>query len=336
MDRRDREQDLAERGLLGPEPSPSPPWEPDAEESSGDDYSSFGEYCAGWDRSPSASAPQSPKEEGELCPLNTFVEMPPPPHPQKPTTSASTLLHLPPDLKKTRQAVFKIENTINWTPAQYQSYWDFVDNFWVKNKTSPKSTSGLWTGESISEGKGKRQKQLRNMETCGMKLKVLKKYDPKALDKLVSVELSRHIVKNGKGCTTHSHSMEYIDEIKLNTKFRRTAGDEVAKGNNVAGTKRLLAGTKWTANKKALHEAGGKHLSLLDAHNAGRVWKAKNPDERIKTSSHLLQAQYEECLVFLENEPGMLAVNISAKRSLDGEMAYGTCWAKKCEWNFHS
>ncbi len=220
-------------------------------------------------------------------------------------------------------------------------YWPLVDNFWVCNKpnnaiTGKGTQSSYWwcrlhKGDTVSETHGQRNKQIRRVPSCGMKLKMVKSFSQSDHGILMSVEISLHLDKKNP-CQQHNHEADYVDQCKINSFVMNAAGLVVASGWEVASVHSNLKGVKWTSNLTALEAAGGRHLTLKHCHNAGADWKKANPDGRIQGAKAPWSEQWAECLAELELKEDVMCANITAKRDIDDEMAYGTVFAKKSEF----
>ena len=253
---------------------------------------------------------------------------------------ASTILKLPEDAPDTREACFLLRRPIIWTTEQFDAYWPLVDNFWVCNKpnnavTAKGTQSSYWwcrlyKGETVSETHGQRNKSLRRVAPCGMKLKMVKTYSQSDHSILLSVEISLHLDKKHP-CWEHNHGQDYVDQCKINSFVMNAAGLAVAQGWEVHSVHSNLKGVKWTHNLTALEAAGGRHLKLIDCHNAGTEWKKAHPDQRIQGAKTPWPQQWAGCLKDLEQMEDVRCANITAKRDIDDGMAHGTVFAKKCE-----
>ena len=254
--------------------------------------------------------------------------------------AVSTMLKLPPHTPETRQAVFSLNAPVSWTAEEFHAYWPLVDNLWVCNKpnnaiTGKGTQSSYWwcrlyKGETVSETHGQKNKQLRHVPPCGMKLKMVKKFSQSDSSILMTVELSLHLDKKSP-CYQHNHKRDYVDQVKINSFVMTAAGEAVAKGWQVASIYSNLRGVKWTANLSALEAAGGKHLKLLHVHNAGAEWKKSHPDGRIQGAKDPWEVQWADCLTQLESLEGVRSANIEALRDIDGKMAHATVFAKRCK-----
>lgn len=188
----------------------------------------------------------------------------------------------------------------------------------------------LHAGETVSETHGHRNKSLRRVDPCGMKLKMIKTYSESDRAILLSVELSLHLDKK-HSCWEHNHERDYLDQCKINSFVMNTAGKAVAQDFEVSSVHSNLKGVKWTNNLTALEAAGGRHLTLKHCHNAGAEWKKTHPDERIQGAKAPWPEQWARCEADLTQKEGIRCANISAVRDIDDETTYGTVFAKEGE-----
>ena len=254
---------------------------------------------------------------------------------------ASTLVVLPEDTLATRAAVFLLERAIRWTPEQFEEYWPLVDNFWIRNKpvkplTGQCTRSSYWwcrlcKGETVSATHGQRNKSLRTVDPCGMKLKMIKTYSQSDDSVLLFIEISLHIDKKHP-CYEHNHTQDFLDLIKINSFVMKIAGKVVSQGVDVCSVHSILKDVKWTNNLTALEAAGGKHLNLKDCHNAGAEWKKAHPDQRIQGAKASWSEQWASCLQDLKQMKGVCCANVTAVRDIDSDTAYGTVFAKRCKF----
>ena len=256
-----------------------------------------------------------------------------------PPEVASTMLELPAHTPETREAAFLLSTPIRWTAEQFDAYWPLVDNFWVCNKpnnalTGKCTQSSYWwcrlyRGETVSESHGQRNKSVRRVESCGMKLKMVKSYSQSDPSTLSSVEISLHLDKR-RPCWQHNHERDYVDQCKINSFVMNAIGLAVAQGWEVASVHSNIKGVKWTNNLTALEAAGGRYLNLHHCHNAGAAWRKVHPDQRIWGAKTPWPEQWTGCLADLDQIKDIQCANITAKRDIDGETAHGTVFAKKC------
>ena len=253
-----------------------------------------------------------------------------------PSTTKSTLLHPPSNIRAIREEVFSLTQPITWTASQFNQVWPFVDNLWVHNKTRPMNKDGtrlsyfycrLWKDAQVkTEGQGLRNKKMRIADPCPMKLKLSKHYTDSTGSELMTVVLSLHLDRKNP-CSEHNHTAEYVDILKINSGVKNTAATEVSKGYAPAVVNRNLQGVKWSANKTALEEAGGIHMDLKRVHNAAASWKRSNPDVRIRGGKHNWEDQMEEYLKSLEKEDNVLVDSVTAIRKIDNETSHGIVFA---------
>ncbi len=76
----------------------------------------------------------------------------------------------------------------------------------------------------MSETHGQRNKSLRRVDPCGMKLKMIKTYSQSDYSMFLSVEISLYIDKKHP-CWEHNHERDYVDQYKINS-FVMNAADK--------------------------------------------------------------------------------------------------------------
>jgi hypothetical protein len=114
-------------------------------------------------------------------------------------------------------------------------------------------------------------------------------------------------------CYEHNHTLEHLDIVKRNSAIKAVAGEEVGKGYRASEVKRNMTGTIRETHKVILEQAGGKHLNLLDIHNAGAAFRTLNKDKRMEGHRDHWHKQRSDAKVWLEKE-GWCAENIHALR----------------------
>ena len=252
----------------------------------------------------------------------------------------STIFNLPSDLPAIRSAVFSLhagQRVVIWTAAEWKQIWPFVDNIWVRNmerKMTKKFTQvsywycRLYRGALDTKGTGQRAKKMRTSPPCGMKLKMMKRFNPNDTNQLESVTLLLHTEEKDPW-SIHNHSLDFADTVKINSYIMDAAGQQVALGYEPAHIHRVLIGVKWTGNLDALKAAGGSHFTLKDVHNAGIEWRRAHPDLRHRGSRVPWEQQQQELLDALKDREGILSSNVEAVRNTDGKMTYATAFASK-------
>ena len=135
----------------------------------------------------------------------------------------------------------------------------------------------LWRDEKEkkSEGAGVRAKRIHTTPSCEMKMVMVKEFDTEI--KLQKVTISLHIDKKSP-YSSHNHTFDYSNSIKLNSAIRSVVSQEVAKGYTPAVVNRNFQGVKWAGNCDALKDEGGTYLDLKAVHNVGGDFKKPNPN----------------------------------------------------------
>lgn len=173
---------------------------------------------------------------------------------------------------------------------------------------------------------------MRLTDPCAIKLAMIKRFD-EATDNLVFVVLSCHINKKLDSHINqrqHNHSLEFLDNIKINSALKITAGQEVVKGYTPAAVNRNMQGVRWEGNFEALQQAGGQSFNWETVYNAERNFKKKNPDARILGAKEFWSDQLNDCLDALQAlGENMLAVKLEIIRFLDGEKSHAVAFAKR-------
>lgn len=252
----------------------------------------------------------------------------PPPKPAR-----STLLNIPPGIQAIRRCCFDLKKPIAWTRSELNLYWPYIDNIWVRNQTRPptkKKTQAVyywcrfWAGPQKSEGIGERNKSLRSIPPCPMKMKVIQQLNSTGDVESVSLSLLSGV--------EHNHTLEYVDATKLNEGVKQPIKEEVSKGYNPAIVHRNLQGVKWTANHAALEAAGGAALDLKAVHNAGCEFRRANPDFRIRDANAHWQDQMGDCYEGLQRlGEEYVSQKLTAKRILDNKISHAVVYANRGE-----
>ena len=109
-------------------------------------------------------------------------------------------------------------------------------------------TCRLWKEDADikSEGHGRRAKRMRLTNPCPMKLAIIKRFD-EATDNLISVKLNCHINKrldSEINQRQHNHTLEFLNNFKINSALKLAAGQEVTKGYTSAAVHRNMQGVR--------------------------------------------------------------------------------------------
>ena len=251
------------------EQSPSPPVVSDPE----DDQSEVGDETA--NELAMATAPNGQADEDMRPNDRTFSSTPPVP-------TDYSLFSNPPSLALIRQRLFEIEDTVELSPADFATYWPYMDNIWGKQRTGqPTKEQGVITEwywcrlrkaakhkpqppKPAPEGKKTRKKRSREDVECGMALKVIH------TDGLVK---SCKVVRAVEQGIQHSHDLDFLDNVKRNSAIMDTARREAVKGYLPASIFQQL----WKEPDK-MNAAGGKFMKVSDVRNVQYPWRQENPN----------------------------------------------------------
>lgn len=86
---------------------------------------------------------------------------------------------------------------------------------------------------------------MRLTEPCPIKLTIIKQFDE--ANNLLSVALGRHFNKKLDDFVDqrqHNHTLEFLDDVKINSAIKSAAGQEVAKGYAPAVVNKNIQGIK--------------------------------------------------------------------------------------------
>lgn len=187
----------------------------------------------------------------------------------------------PPSLGLIRQRLFEIEDTIQLSSHDFERYWPFIDNVWIRNRSAatskdPNSVTewyqcrlrkagdrAPYVPRPTPEGKVGRKKRVRENVSCEMTLRVIR---------IEGATPSYRIVRNGGKEIKHSHDMDYVDGVKRNSGIMDAARREGIKGYQPSSTFHRM----WAEPEKML-EAGGKFLKISDCRNVTMTWRNENP-----------------------------------------------------------
>jgi 2,5-diamino-6-(ribosylamino)-4(3H)-pyrimidinone 5'-phosphate reductase len=188
----------------------------------------------------------------------------------------------PPSLASIRHRLFEIEDTVELSPADFATYWPYMDNVWGKQRTgAPTKEQGVVTEwywcrlrksakpklqqpKPAPEGKKTRKKRVREDIECGMAVKVIH------TDGLVK---SCRVVRAVEKGMQHTHDLDFLDRVKRNSAIMDTARREAVKGYLPASIFQQL----WKEPDK-MTAAGGKFMKVSDVRNVQYPWRQENPD----------------------------------------------------------
>ena len=199
-----------------------------------------------------------------------------------PTRNITHLFQPPPDLAAIRQRLFEIKDKIELHAEEFERYWPYVDNVWVRQHRAGRDKSGRYTTDYYAcrlqrptytpkdpnkprpEGKPSRKKQIREGGTCHMKLKTIR-YD--------GGYICITITQVGDQ-TQHTHDLDHMDKIKRTSVLMDIARSEVMKGYMPASVFTVMS-----EQSEKLVAAGGKFLSRNDVRNASQAWRQHHREQ---------------------------------------------------------
>lgn len=187
----------------------------------------------------------------------------------------------PPSLGLIRQRLFEIEDIIELSSQDFERYWPFIDNVWIRNRSASttKETNSVtewyqcrlrkandrtpYVPRPTPEGKVGRKKRVRENVSCEMTLRVTR---------IEGATTSYRIVRSCGKEAKHSHDLDYVDGVKRNSGIMETARKEGIRGYQPSSTFHRM----WAEPEKML-EAGGKFLKISDCRNVTMTWRNENP-----------------------------------------------------------
>lgn len=198
-------------------------------------------------------------------------------------SASYSLFDNPPNVGNVRQRLFEIEEQIELSVDDFTTYWPFVDNIWVKQRSTTSKEGHISTdyymcrlrrptvkpsSRPTPEGKKSRKKQTREGGKCQMQLKVVK---------FEGVYSSCTITRMAGKEEKHSHDLDHIDKIK-----RNSAVMDVGRREAVKGYLPSSIFTKLREEPQRLEDAGGKFMSVTDVRNVQHVWRVEHPEVELK------------------------------------------------------
>ena len=196
-----------------------------------------------------------------------------------PAKSMTDLRNPPPHLFQMRQRLFEVKNRIELRLEEFELYWPYVDNVWVRQHRANTDKSGRYVTDYYAcrlqrptytptkekpEGKPTRKKHIRQGGTCQMRLKTVR---------YVGGYVGMSIMQIGEQAQ-HTHDLDYIDKIKRTTILMDIARSEVMKGYMPASVFTVM-----NEDPERLAIAGGRHLNRNDVRNASQAWRQQHRQE---------------------------------------------------------
>ncbi|KAL8790756.1 MAG: hypothetical protein Q9213_000380 [Squamulea squamosa] len=198
-----------------------------------------------------------------------------------PTRNIRDLFSPPRNIASIRQRLFDVAEKIELRKDEFDLYWPYVDNVWVRQHRAGSDKTGLYktdyyacrlqrptyTPKAVDkprpEGTPTRKKQIREGGKCHMKLKIVR-YE----GGFQSVTINQLGDK-----TQHLHDLDQMDRTKRTTVLMDIARSEVMNGYMPASVYTVMS-----EDENILAASGGRHLNRNDIRNASQVWRQQHKD----------------------------------------------------------
>lgn len=196
------------------------------------------------------------------------------------TSADYSLCDNPPNLAKIRQVLFECKEPLEISLKEFETYWPFIDNVWVKQRSNASREGHCTTdyymcrlrrptrrapeSRPLPEGKRPRKKKAREGGICNSRIKVVK---------FEGAYSTVTIARTTNSSAEHSHDLDYSDQVKRNSGLMEFARKEAAKGYLPSSIF-----TKFKEEPDRLVEAGGKFFTATDVRNVSAKWRMQNPD----------------------------------------------------------
>lgn len=199
------------------------------------------------------------------------------------TNANGELLDNPPNLARIRQVMFECKDPIEISIEEFDTYWPFIDNVWVKQRSNSSKEGHCTTDyymcrlrrpthrtsetRPLPEGKRPRKKRVREGGVCNFQIKVVR---------FEGAYSTVTIARTPGSSSSHSHDLDYIDKVKRNSGLMEFARREAVKGYLPSSIY-----TKFQEAPERLVEAGGKFCTVTDVRNVSAKWRVQNPEVRL-------------------------------------------------------
>ena len=198
-----------------------------------------------------------------------------------PTRTLRDLINPPRDLALMRQRLFEVKDKIELQVDEFERYWPYIDNVWVRQHKAGTDKSGRVITDYYAcrlqrptytpkpdtprrEGQPTRKKQIREGGTCQMRLKTIR-YEG---------GYSGYTILKVGDETKHTHDLDHIDKIKRTSVLMEIARSEVMKGYMPASVFTVM-----NEDMEKLVAAGGRYLNRNDVRNASQHWRQIHKEE---------------------------------------------------------
>ena len=200
----------------------------------------------------------------------------------RPGRTIQDLINPPYDLAEVRQRLFEVKDKIELRVDEFERYWPYIDNVWVRqHKAGTDKTGRVITdyyacrlqrptytpkaeASSRREGQPTRKKHIREGGTCQMRLKTIR-YE--------GGYTGYTIMRIGEE-TGHTHSLDHIDKVKRTSVMMEIARSEVMNGYMPASVFAVM-----NEDPEKLAASGGRYLNRNDVRNASQHWRQDHREE---------------------------------------------------------
>ncbi|KAA8650034.1 RibD family protein [Aspergillus tanneri] len=195
----------------------------------------------------------------------------------------NSLINNPPNLARIRQVMFECKDPIEISLKEFDTYWPFIDNVWVKQRSNSSKEGHCTTDyymcrlrrpthrtsetRPLPEGRRPRKKRVREGGICNFQIKVVR---------FEGAYSTVTISKTPGSSYAHSHDLDYIDKVKRNSGLMEFARREAVKGYLPSSIY-----TKFREEPEKLFEAGGKFCTVTDVRNISAKWRILNPEVKL-------------------------------------------------------
>lgn len=191
-----------------------------------------------------------------------------------------SLFNNPPNLAKIRRVLFECKDPIEISLEEFETYWPFIDNAWVKQRSNSSKEGHCTTDyymcrlrrpthrtvetRPLAEGKRPRKKRVREGGICNFQIKVIR---------FEGAYSTVTIARTPGSSDVHSHDLDHMDQVKRNSGLMEYVRRESVKGYLPSSTY-----TKFQEEPEELQEAGGRFLNVIDVRNISAKWRIQNPE----------------------------------------------------------
>ena len=194
---------------------------------------------------------------------------------RQPTRDIRELRNPVPFVAHMRQTLFHLKEPIELKEEEFERYWPYIDNVWVRQHKGSVDKAGRSNVDYYAcrlqrptyaprrsarprpEGQPQRKKKTREGGTCQVRIKVIKHQG-----EYKKLTISRI------GDQEHTHGLDHLDQIKRNSAVMDIARSEVMKGYMPASVYTVMH-----EEPEKLAAIGGKYINRNDVRNASQHWR---------------------------------------------------------------